>query len=413
MRYYRIVISIIALAVLAVPTLMAADNSDRIYGRILTVDGEEFEGLIRWDKNEGSWVDVLNGNKEIPKKFRRKAYKESRQKYKESIKLFGLRIGGSNISWDGNIAQSGMRFGHIKSLEVVDDDAALIVTQSGLEVELEGGSTDIGTGIREIVIEDKDEGEIELDWDDIEKIEFMGARTKEESTYGERLYGTLLTRRGEEYSGAVCWDVDELFPVDILDGDDKRRSRKVKFGKIASIERYSSSAAKVVLKNGDEQILRGSNDVDDSNRGIVISDPGFGQVKVYWDEFDRLDFTGPVSVASYDDFDGGKELRGTVYTEDGEEFEGTIRWDNDVEYTWEILDGEFRDVEFDVEFSKIQQIEKRSRRSTVVTVWDGRSFRLSGSNDVDDDNKGIFIMSDDGDEELVEWEDFAKVVFVK
>ncbi len=27
-----------------------------------------FEGLIRWDKNEASWVDVLDGTKEIDRK---------------------------------------------------------------------------------------------------------------------------------------------------------------------------------------------------------------------------------------------------------------------------------------------------------------------------------------------------------
>lgn len=396
-----------------------ADNSGRIYGKITTVDDDVLEGLIRWDKNEGSWVDLLNGNKEIPKKYLKKSKNYNRKKYSDkesSIEIFGLKIGGgnsSNWSWSGSTAQSGLFFGHVKSMEVIDDGAVLITTKSGIEFELEGGSTDFGPGIREIIIEDKDEGELELVWDDIESIEFMEADRDEESNFGERLYGTLETRRGDKFTGFVCWDVDELFENDILDGDENRRSRKIKFEKIQAIERYSSSGSNVILKNGDEMVLRNSNDVDDDNRGIIIIDPGFGQVTVEWDEFERLDFEKAPSQVKYKDFDGGKPLKGTVYTEDGEKYKGYIRWDNDEEYTWEILDGKYRDIQFDIEFGKIEKIEKKSHRSSIVTIWDGRTFRLSGSNDVDDDNKGIFVKTDDGNEIEIEWDEFEQVVFEK
>ena len=49
----------------------------------------------------------------------------------------------------------------------------------------------------------------------------------------------------------------------------------------------------------------------------------------------------------------------------------------------------------------------------IVTVHDGRTFRLRGSNDVDEDNKGIFITQDDGEEIEVEWDDFERVTFSK
>jgi hypothetical protein len=227
------------------------------------------------------------------------------------------------------------------------------------------------------------------------------------------MYGTLTTRRGEEFTGFVCWDVDELFEDDILDGNFKGRKRKIRFGKLASIERYSSNGATVVLTNGDEMLLRETNDVDDSNRGITICDVAFGQVTVDWDEFDKLVFKKTAQPARYDDFDGGRPIYGTVYTEDGESYSGKIRWDNDEENTWEILDGDYHDIEFDIEFGLIKQIEKKSYRSSIVTVSDGRVFRLRGSNDVDEDNKGVFVTTDDGDEVEIEWEDFARVEFTK
>ena len=415
MRISKILLMVAGL-VIVISMAAWADNSGRIYGKITTVDGDVLEGLIRWDKNEGSWVDILNGEKELSRKNLRDVERRSPRKYskRRSVKLFGIKIiddaDGSYTTWT-NRAQSGIRFGHIRTMEFIDDDAVLLILKSGEEVELGNYSTDIGTGIREIIIEEINEGELELVWDDIEKIDFMPARSDEVSIYGERLYGTLTTRRGEEFTGYVCWDIDELFESDILDGNDNKRKRKIKFGKIESIERYSSSGATITLKTGDDMVLKGTNDVDNDNRGIVISDPNLGDVEVEWDDFDRLDFKPAPKQVKYDEFDGGRLLKGTVYTEDGDSYKGTIRWDNDEEYTWEILDGDERDVEFNIEFGMIKEIKRKSYRGSEVTLWDGRSFYLRGSNDVDEDNKGIIITLDTDDDVVVDWEEFDRVEF--
>ncbi len=408
-------IGLLSLLMIFIAGTVVAENEGRIYGKITTNDGDVLEGLIRWDKNEGSWVDVLNGTKDLSNKHKKKQSKTDRRKRNRetSIEIFGITLGKtSSSSWNiFNSAQSGIRFGHIKILEPIDDDRVLLTLKSGEDIELYNGSTDIGNGIREIVIEDEGEGDVELLWDDIEMIEFEAADYDDESYFGERLYGTLTTRRGDEFTGYVCWDVDELFTGDILDGDEKGRSRKIKFGKIESIERYSSSGATVTLTNGDEKLLKNSNDIDDGNRGITISDPGFGQVVVEWDDFDRIEFTDAPRQVEYNDFDGGHPLSGTVYTEDGDSYTGQIRWDDDEEYSWEILDGEYHDIEFDVEFGLIDKIEKKSHRTSIVTMLDGRSFRLRGSNDVDGDNKGIFIKTDIDDEVELDWDEFSYVEF--
>ncbi len=155
----------------------------------------------------------------------------------------------------------------------------------------------------------------------------------------------------------------------------------------------------------------------DRNRGIVVSDIKLGRVIVQWDEFESLEIKRPsgADYISYDDFDGGSRMFGTVYDEDGEEYTGKIRWDNDEEYGWEILDGDYRGVEFDIAFENIKSIEKLSRRSSRVTLWDNRKFKLRDSNDVDNDNNGIFVSteSDPDDEEVIDWEDFDRIEFRK
>ncbi len=411
---FRARLLLTALLVGLAASALAADNSGRIYGKITTVDGDTYEGLIRWDKNEASWVDLLNGTKELDDGNADKSSQSSRRKSKK-VQVFGMNIAQWDFDengWPGS-AESGIRFGHIKSIEPRGDDEARITLKSGATLVLTGGSTDIGSNMRELIIEDNGEGETELSWEDIERVDLMPGRAGIESSFGDRLYGTLTTRRGDTYTGFIAWDVDEVFTSDLLEGESKDRSRKVKFEKIASLERYSSSGTTVHLKGGEEMILKGSNDVDESNNGIIVSDPAFGQVTVTWDQFETLEFKPAPSQPSYDKFDGGRSLKGTVYSEDGDTYTGTIRWDNDEEYTWEILDGEYRDLQFDIEFGLVKQIERTTSRSCEVTVSDGRTFRLRGSNDIDSGNKGIFIDTGKGKETRVDWEDFSKVDFTK
>ena len=111
-----------------------AENSGRIYGKIYTVDGDILEGLIRWDKNEGNWVDILNGTKDISRNLD-KYEGSNRKRYSDrgrSIKIFGLKIVDTDHSvyWS-SMASSGIRFGHIKTMEMVDDDRVLLVLKSG------------------------------------------------------------------------------------------------------------------------------------------------------------------------------------------------------------------------------------------------------------------------------------------
>lgn len=405
------VLSLIILSSFLLTATVTAESSGRIYGVITTVNGDTFEGLIRWDKNEGNWVDILNGSKKVERN--RKDKKSKRKRYgRQNVvitEIFGIKFSAAGTYH--NSSQSDLRFGHIAKMKMLDDETVLLTLKSGQEFELTDGSTDIGSSVREIIIEDANEGEIEFIWEDIDQIEFSEAPAGIKSDLGERLFGTLYTRRGDNFTGYVCWDYDEIFTKDILDGDEKGRRRKIRFGKIASIERYSSSGATVTLKNGKEILLKGTNDVNRSNNGIIISDPGFGQVVIKWGEFKKLEFHSATKELKYSDFDGGKKLVGKVYTEDGDTYEGIIRWDDDEEYTWEILDGEYRNIDFDIEFSLIQTIEKRSRSSSIITVLDGRSFRLKGSNDVNYENKGIFVMLDDGEEVEIDWADFEKVEF--
>jgi hypothetical protein len=285
----------------------------------------------------------------------------------------------------------------------------MVILKSGLEYEISG--SDVGSGVRDIVVDDMNEGEVYFDWDDIDEINFS-AEPKEPDGNVERLYGKLTTRRGDEFVGWIEWDVDEVMTSDVLDGDEgRRKNRKIKFGKIASIERRSGSSCIVTLKSGKEMKLSGTNDVNSGNRGIRVKDPTIGRVQVGWDDFEMVEFM-PVprdKLPRYDSFDGGRRIEGTVHTEDGETFTGKIIWDNDEEYTWEHLNGDYHDLDVVIEFDNVKLIDKHSRRGAVVTTKPGRNILLRGSNDVNSENYGIVVQLDDGDEVEIDWYDFEKL----
>ncbi len=399
-------------AFLAVSGALQAQSADRLYGKITTRNGEVLEGLIRWGNNEAGWVDLFNGNKPIPEEHNQELLRMLGQEKEEprGFSFLGFRIDLDDERGFPRRAASAIRFGHIRTIEPTGRNRALLTLRSGRQVEFVGGSNDLGNGLGKTLIEDARKGTRELKWRDITLVEFGPAPPEIRSKFGSRLYGRLTTRRGEQFSGYVTWDLDEVLGKDVLDGEERGEDRKIDFEEIASIQRKGWSASTVVLKSGREMVLDDSNDVDDDNRGILVSDPGFGQVTVPWGEFDRLEFQPNPGSVGFGDFPEAKRLSGVISTESGAQYKGTIRWDNDEEYSWEILDGRMGGLEFDIELGLVQSIEKHSGGSRV-TLKDGRRFDLGDSNDVDEDNKGIFVQQADGKKVLVRWADFRKVVF--
>jgi hypothetical protein len=428
---------------LATANPLQGQESDRIWGRVTTVSGDVHEGFIRWDRNEVVWADVLDGSKDFtPFKFQdwwNLANPGNRER-DPVIELAGYRI-----TWDDDEPEfpdsheSGIRMGHIRTLSVVDTDRARLELRSGLVVELEEGATDLGRDLREILVTDATGRIVKLEWEDLQSVE-LEAAPPEATAPGRRLHGTLEHDDGTRFTGYVAWDMQKALTTDTLEGYDYEDIRReIPFGRINSI-RPTRRGAEITLRGGEELELFGSDDVDDDNDGIQLSDPALGLVEVDWEEMDHIRFHPPAEaggVSGLGGFDGGRRLNGTVMTVDSTEVSGWIRWDGDEEFTWELLDGYFAGVSYDIEFRKIASIERtvgittavevgptgvnvstEDEEGSKVTLWDGRVFELTGSNDVDDSNKGIYVLPPDGspdDEEaewvMVKWEDFRSVRF--
>lgn len=399
----------------------SSPDAHRLWGEVRTVDGDVHEGFIRWDRNEGSWVDVLDGSKELPDENYQIWLQANRdgEPPRRTLELKGYRI-----SWDeadpdfALIALSGLQFGHIQSLTPAGRDSVMVVTRGGQRLALFGGSTDIGPSMRELLVDRPGESTVELEWEDVERVTFAEVPSRARAS-SPRLYGTVADTTGREYTGYISWDLDEILESDVLDGEDPDgEDHNIEMGDIRSILVHRRSVT-VTLNNGDTLSLSGSNDVDRGHRGVQLSDPSLGFVEIEWEELDEVTFSDAPASEGLQAFDGGHRLFGTLTTQGGEELTGFVRWDSDEEWSWEFLDGRSQGVVFKIELAQVDRIVRSEVFGATVTLADGRSFELDDANDVNWDNKGIMVsigVSDPSDAQLsdwryVPWDDFASIRF--
>lgn len=256
------------------------------------------------------------------------------------------------------------------------------------------------------------------------------------------MYGRVVTDSGSEYRGFLRWGTQEAFwddlfnsvkrdlpAYDYLDREQADRLREpgtrvrvldremrvqrpssrqfvTRFGDIARVEVGRRGRAWIVMRNGSEhEVAGGSDDVSDA---VHVEDPSFGEIDLRWDRIRSVDF----AAAPRDAEPSARRLRGTVETLEGI-FEGFIQWDMDECLTTDVLDGDTEDGDVSIRMGAIASIERLSRRGALVTLGDGREMRLEGSNDVNDQNRGVMIEDERFGRVTVAWRAFERVTFTE
>jgi hypothetical protein len=413
MRGRHTILTTAVATIILISVLPVSAQTGRLYGKVYTQDDEVYEGTIRWDKNEVFWDDLLDATKHVDARG-----EGERRRVHHDINIFGIKIEWTETRGEDDEGERrlGIRMGRLRSIKRRSSNSAVLILKNDTRLRVSSAVTDIGSSNRGIVVEDEEVGRVTLDWSDFERVDFFPepARVRAKGTQDWRLYGTVTTWDGQEHRGFIIWDMDECLSSDILDGESRGEDLEIPFSKIRVIEHRSSSSAGVELTSGRKLRLRGSNDVNDENRGIVVRVPHRGQVTVEWDQFDRVEFQrpDPADLPGYDDYDAGEPLYGTVWDDRGERYRGWITWDDDETHTYEFLDGEIDDGStVMLEFADIQSIERRSRRSATVKLNSGESLHLKGTCDVNDENRGIFVENQEGEVVRFDWDDFDRVEF--
>ncbi len=390
------------IAFAAASRLEASDTKGYLYGTVQTKGGTTYEGRLRWGNEEAFWTDHFNATKE--ERVLAKEIPRRHQDSDEPMRIFGVPIG---IRWSETASrQLVVRFGDLKAILPEGSDDVTIVLKDGEEMRLGGGSNDVGA---RVTVHDATLGEVRVPWEKIRRVDFKAAPALLPGAPA-RLRGTVKTEAGT-FRGTIQWDKEECLATDVLDGTSDDGKMKIEMGKIRAIEREGFRASRVFLKDGREVVLRGTNDVNDDNRGIFVDDPRYGRVLVSWEAFERVDFEEGGSGPGYDDFPPLGPLRGTVATRDGKAHKGYVVFDVDESRGWEMLDGDRDGVTYSIPFAEVASVAPAgSSRSKVVLRGSREEITLEKSTDVTDRNAGAFVLA--GEKKThVPWSEISRIDF--
>lgn len=180
-----------------------------------------------------------------------------------------------------------------------------------------------------------------------------------------------------------------------------------RFGDISSIEPAGRSRARIRIKNGVVLEVAGEG-YSDIGGDVTILDEELGEVTIKWNRIDKVSFkTAPSGSAP----GFGEPMYGTVDAGRKGIFTGLIQWDADERFLDEILDGEDRGDDREIPFKRIKAIEKENN-SVLVRLNSGREFSLSGSNDVNNENRGIVVFDPAIGRVVIPWREFRNVEFL-
>ena len=384
---------------------LAADSATQgyIYGTVETEGGNSYTGLLRWGTEEAFWDDLFNSSKsELP--YLEEHVRESR--HRNRIKILGVTVG---YRWDGSSSSRMFiaRFGDIREIEMFRGDKIKVTMKDGTVYSMNGGSNDVGATI---TVQDDSLGTIKLDWDKVERVIFKPTPGNLEPP-ATRLYGKLTTKE-ETFEGYIQWDIQECLSTDMLDGESDDGDMSIEMGRIRAIEKRNRRGSLIVLKDGREFVLEGTNDVDSSLRGIHVDDPRFGRVKVSWEAFERVEFQEvDHSGRSYSDYRPAKHLRGTVTDYDGKTHSGELVFDLDETASWELLNGSRDEVEYYIPFDMVRSIEPRRDNGSALVLTSGAKIILFDGQDVSESNDGVVVVRENGRETYFAWDEVKRVDF--
>lgn len=247
------------------------------------------------------------------------------------------------------------------------------------------------------------------------------------------IYGKVTTRQGSVYQGIIRWGTQEFFWDDLFNAtkignpwmkyvkEERKKNPTIKimgfdiytdiathqfvtrFGDIDWIEVKRNETVIMHMKGGSAYEVEGYGDI---GAELEIYDQSLGAVDLNWEKISKIEFMDtPKTVKK-----PGSRLYGTLKTPTMI-FTGYIMWDAEECVTSDILDGESKDGMMKIEFGNIRSVKRRSSSSCSVTLKDGREITMEGTNDVDSDNRGIYIEDNNYGKVEVSWGDFTEVVF--
>lgn len=191
---------------------------------------------------------------------------------------------------------------------------------------------------------------------------------------------------------------------------DLGRPFMARMGDIARIE-PTGREIRVVLKSGSEYVLDRFS-ADDLADGVRIWDRKHGVVDIGEWQIRSVELLEPAQSGTGPAASGSAPLPlyGTVRTRQGE-FTGFVQWDREECLDTDQLDGRTADGDVSLPFNMIGSIARQSQNSALVTLVDGGEIVLSGTRNVGEGNRGLYVDDPRYGRVLISWDAFEQVDF--
>lgn len=260
------------------------------------------------------------------------------------------------------------------------------------------------------------------------------------------MFGTVTHANGESVTGSIRWgDDQETFLSDIFNGNklktvgiehlsadeiqaleehqpgpkaqlgDVQITFKSFFGKelklpafnipFGAIKRIDSENNLFTITLHDGSTFQSDDEANDTSDDIYVLTTE-GQTS----EFDIEDLSSIVfSAAPADAKAFGQGIYGTIASDLGT-FKGRVMWDKDERILTEELDGNDESQEHEIKFAEIKSIEKVNEgNASKVQLRDGKTLTLTGTNDVNNGHRGIWLDHPDLGRMEIKWAQFNKL----
>lgn len=215
---------------------------------------------------------------------------------------------------------------------------------------------------------------------------------------------------GFEENNSTSGEVFELSFMKLWENKDNksRFAFKCQFGHIDKITNLKDDKyATLVFKNGSQlKVRRRGNDI---GKDILMYHSSLGKLEFDWEDIREINFsTAPKALKNH----LGAKIYGQALTTDGL-LEGFVVWDFDEEaFDRDIINGTHQKVEYDLEFSKVSSL-KPEQEGAIIKLKSGSELFLRGSSDVNKDNDGIFLKTQQQGMVSLSWRNLIKIDFTK
>lgn len=245
---------VIQIEFLQTPKNLKETMGKALHGTVYT-NGGKFTGFIQWDHDERVSTDKLDGD-----------------------------------SKNGDVS---IEFGNLKAI-VKHGDGCDLVLQSGREMFIDG-SNDVDDGNRGIIVNMPAIGRVDIPWDEFEKVLFdvdvnTSGPAYDEYLAAQYLAGVVITKDDEMIAGAIIFDLDEVYNIEILQGNADDIEYLIPFRNIKSVSPKNYKYTRITLTNGEELTLGGSHDVTEENDGVIVLESSKEHSYIPWKEIGEISF---------------------------------------------------------------------------------------------------------------------------